>query len=220
MQISATPKSNRSKDFFREAKSQSTFHVAEETDPTAIPPSSLPRIPQSVTRPSRDEQAKDPLSFIEATPTRKPSSAQSVIRPSRDEQAKDTLSFIEATPTRKSSSNPAQRGNVLLDVAATEVGDCEPISPLQQMSRPRGQLFNLSPGRDSSRTSWPSHAVQETPVKQRPQAVLVNSYPIPTTPVSNKENRGLKGGAGDGVQLSFEKAQDVSIYESLGWDDD
>lgn len=87
MQITATPKANRRKDLFMGAHGSNFPLIVEDA---AIPPSSLPRIPQSVTRSSREDQAKTPLFAI------------------------------QATPTKKSTSTMALGGNGSLDVAPTE----------------------------------------------------------------------------------------------------
>lgn len=188
MQITATPKANRRKDIFTETQSNSVPTIVEDADWSAIPPSSLPRIPQSVTRPSRDEQTKNPLFAIQATPTRKPTS----------------------TLTRS--------GNGFLDVAAVE-GGYQALSPLQP-GRSSAQLFNLGPETAVPQSSWSSQGVQETPAKQKSDAMLVHSHPILSTPIFGKENMGLKGGASCGLDRApGRNAGEDSIYKALGWDD-
>jgi DNA replication regulator SLD3 len=60
---------------FAEPRGQRIPYIAEDADATVIPPSSLPRIPQSATRPSRElDQPRNPVFSIQATPTRKPTS--------------------------------------------------------------------------------------------------------------------------------------------------
>lgn len=76
MQITATPKADRRKDIFTEKPTNSVPQAAEDADWGVIPPSSLPRIPQSVTRPSTDDRTKNPLFSVQATPTRKPTANQ------------------------------------------------------------------------------------------------------------------------------------------------
>lgn len=181
-------------------QNHSVSRIAEENDLNAIPPSSLPRIPQSVSRSSREEQTKNPLFSIQATPTRKP------------------------------TSNITQRGSGFLNVTTVKHGGYQLLSPLQ-VGRSSSQLFNLGPETNGPPSPWSSQAVQDTPAKQRTGAVLVHGHPIPSTPIFSKEhpvpstpifgkeNMGMIEGASDGLKLSFEKTQDVSIYKSLGWDD-
>ncbi|KUJ20411.1 uncharacterized protein LY89DRAFT_442789 [Mollisia scopiformis] len=71
VQISATPKANRQRDMF--ARSQHSSGERSMSDFMAIPPSSLPMIPQSVSRSSGGFPTRNPfLSSVQATPTRKP----------------------------------------------------------------------------------------------------------------------------------------------------
>ena len=187
VQITATPKTNRRKDIFAESQNSRVPMIVEDADWSAIPPSSLPRIPQSVTRPSRDEQTKNPLFAIQATPTRKPTS----------------------TLTRG--------GNELLDVAAVQ-GGYHSLSPLQP-GRSTAQLFNLDPETAGLQSSWSSRGVQETPAKQKSDAMLVHSHPILSTPIFGKENMGSEGGPSCGLENALRKTEDDSIYKALGWDD-
>lgn len=68
-------------------------------------------------------------------------------------------------------------------------------------------------------TVWPSHGIQETPVKKRPNVKIQHCHPEPALD-GNKENVETKTGAVvDGLKGSGVE-QEVSIYKSLGWDDD
>jgi len=70
VQISATPKANRQKDIFARPFHSSTERIID--DSMIIPPSSLPKIPQSVSRSSGGLSSRNPfLSSVQATPTRK-----------------------------------------------------------------------------------------------------------------------------------------------------
>jgi DNA replication regulator SLD3 len=70
VQISATPKANRQKDMF--ARPQHSSSERRVDDSFVIPPSSLPKIPQSVVRSSGGLSSRNPfLSSVQATPTRK-----------------------------------------------------------------------------------------------------------------------------------------------------
>lgn len=159
----------------------------EDAETSAIPPSSLPRIPQSVTRPSSEDQAQNPLFAI------------------------------QATPTRKSTSTVARGGNGFLDVAATE-SNYQPLTPLQP-GRSSKQLFNLGQETAVPQSSWSSQALQETPAKQKSEAMLVHGHPILSTPISGKENLVSKGAVNCGLEQEPRKTGEDSIYKALGWDD-
>lgn len=70
VQISATPKANRQKDMFVQPQISSVERTID--DSMVIPPSSLPKIFQSVSRSSGGNSSRNPfLSSVQATPTRK-----------------------------------------------------------------------------------------------------------------------------------------------------
>lgn len=70
IQISATPKANRQKEMFTRPHNSSSEQRID--DSFVIPPSSLPKIPQSVSRPSCGPSPINPFfSSVQATPTRR-----------------------------------------------------------------------------------------------------------------------------------------------------
>jgi DNA replication regulator SLD3 len=186
VQITATPKANRRQDMFTAAHRSNVPLVMEDAETSAIPPSSLPRIPQSVTRPSSEDQAKNPLFAIQATPTRK-------------------------------STSVARGGKGFLDVTAAE-SSYQPLTPLQP-GRSSKQLFNLGQETVVPQSSWSSQGVQETPAKQKSEAMLVHGHPILSTPISGKENLVSKGVVNCGMEQEPRKIGDDCIYKALGWDD-
>ncbi|KAK0128839.1 hypothetical protein ONS95_000787 [Cadophora gregata] len=70
VQISATPKANRQRDMFAQQSQMSSLERMVE-EASMIPASSIPRIPQSVSRSSGGFQSNPLFSDIQATPTRK-----------------------------------------------------------------------------------------------------------------------------------------------------
>jgi hypothetical protein len=65
-----------------------------------------------------------------------------------------------------------------------------------------------------------SQGIQETPVKKRPDIKVLHSHPEPTLD-GNKENMDVKTKATTEDESKMDGAgQEVSIYTSLGWDDD
>jgi DNA replication regulator SLD3 len=65
-----------------------------------------------------------------------------------------------------------------------------------------------------------SQGIQETPVKKRPDIKVLHSHPEPVSD-GNKENVEVKTRSitEDGSDMNG-AGQEVSIYTSLGWDDD
>ena len=142
---------------------------------------------------------------------------QSVPRPSREEITKNPLFSIQATPTRKSVSNLTPGGNGFLSVTPNE-GACQALSPLQ-LGRSSNQLFNLASETNAPPGSWSSQGVQETPAKQKSEAMLVHSHPILSTPLSGKENMGSRGDVSNSLKAKFDQTKEDSIYKALGWDE-
>ena len=158
--------------------------MVEEAEMAAIP-SSLPMIPQSVSRTSIERLPRNTLlSAAHATPTRKLTS-----------QSQPSSSFLEVPP------------------------DCNylPSSPLQP--RPSAQLFAAVPDSavKTAPTSANNHGIQDTPIKQRPE-ITDHGHPLYSS--SNKETgQATKKMAISGTR-DIKSSQEVSIYKSLGWDDD
>lgn len=134
--------------------------MSEELDLSAIPPSSLPRIPQSVVRPSHERQVDNPL-----------------------------LSSFQATPSRKYVSASSRRSNGLLDAGTADHGGYLPPSPLQQR-RSSTQIFSVVPESAVKipSNSTLDQGVQDTPVKRRPNIATTHGHPNMTNSGSNKEN--------------------------------
>lgn len=158
---------------------------------SAISPSSLPKIPQSVARPAREAVTKNPLfPAIQATPTRKP----------------------------VSSSQPASN---LPSVPPIDYGTSMPSSPLQprRASGQLLTVVPKSAVKNISRSSFPQ-GIQETPIKKRAEATLGHSHPAAPTPSSENSRGGRGRVTNDGIgQVLGTNKEDDSIYKSLGWDD-
>lgn len=194
MQITATPKANRQKDLFSDSQNLRLPQIAQEEKSTVIPPSSLPRIPQSISRPSHERPSGgDPL-----------------------------LASIQATPTRKAVPALSQVEHSLTGANGLSHGAFPPSSPLHAR-RSSAQLFNVVPesaGKSSSSTA--SYGIQETPVKKRSETLLDHSHPsMPGPSCYNKENVGIERGAvvNTGLSKINGTRKEESIYHSLGWDD-
>jgi hypothetical protein len=138
VQISATPRAQRQKEMFAQPQLPDLAKTIEKADWAVIPPSSLPRIPQSVTRPLRDSfPARNPL-----------------------------LASVQATPSRKSMSSISQRMDGFLGTGPIDFSDFPPSSPLH-IRRSSAQLFTALPDL-AEEISASSNGIQETPVKRRP----------------------------------------------------
>jgi DNA replication regulator SLD3 len=191
VQISATPKVNRSTNVFAQSRSPVFPGYDEEAEVNAAPSSSFSIVPQSVSRPSRENlQTKNPL-----------------------------FSSIQATPSRKTISNSSSLNGSFLAVSNSEL-PCFPPSPLH-IRRSSAKLFAVPDSVDKDLpTSWMSQGIQETPVKKRPDIKVLHSHPEPVSD-GNKENVEVKTRSitEDGSDMNG-AGQEVSIYTSLGWDDD
>ena len=97
-------------------------------------------------------------------------------------------------------------------------GACQALSPLQ-LGRSSNQLFNLASETNAPPSSWSSQGVQETPAKQKSEAMLVHSHPILSTPLSGKENMGSRGEVSNSLKAKFDQTKEDSIYKALGWDE-
>ncbi|TVY37433.1 hypothetical protein LOCC1_G007360 [Lachnellula occidentalis] len=191
VQISATPKANRSTNVFAKSQPQEFPRYDEVPQQYIAPSPSMSVVPQSVSRPSRESlQLRNPLfSSVPATPTRRPLSASS-----------------------------AQREG-FLGINNTDQASFPPSSPLH-MRRSSAQLFIVHDSAVKRPTEFSTaQGIQETPVKKRPEDKLQHSHPAPS-PGGNKENTGVKVGVVDDGSKSSGGRQEESIYKALGWDDD
>jgi hypothetical protein len=189
VQISATPRVNRQKDMFSQAQHPSLPEMVEEVQMVAIPPSSLPRIPQSIARPPREGPIRNSL-----------------------------LSAVHVTPTRKSVSQASQPSSTLLSVPPVDYGGYMPSSPLQPR-RSSGQLFSAVPDSAVKMDSRPTmtRGIQETPFKKKAEVTQVRGRVAPASG-SDKENRnGREIASIDGASQKVASSQE-DIYKSLGWD--
>lgn len=190
VQISATPRMNRQKDIFSQAQHPSLSEMAEEVEMAAIPPSSLPRIPQSSARPSRERHSRNPL-----------------------------LSAVHATPTRKAMPQTSQPSRTSLGVPPVDYGGYMPSSPLQPR-RSSGQLFASIPDSALKMGSRPTMngGIEETPVKRRAEAPQGGHCTAPTSGSDKENGQGRKTASINRVGQHVASSQE-DIYKSLGWDD-
>lgn len=146
---------------------------------------------------------------------------QSVSRPSRDDLlvTESFTSSVQATPTRKSSvlDLPKRKGNLFS--AGNDDQTSFPPSPLHTHDS-SAQLFAAVPDSavkvlDTSRRP---NNIQGTPVKQRSRAGPQDSRPE-TFLDGDKENVIVQARSTVDGGLSI-RGQEESIYKSLGWDDD
>lgn len=181
---------NRQKDVFSQPQNP-TLSEMVEVERAAIPSSSLPVIPQSVARPTREGPFRNPL-----------------------------LSAVQATPTRKSLPL-SQPSKSLLGVPAFDYGGCLPSSPLQPRRSTGQLFAAVQDSvvKTVSFLSV-SRGIQETPIKKKAGTTPVHSHPAVVTSSSDKENsRGEKKATKVGMKATIESSQEESIYKSLGWDD-
>ncbi|KAL8910786.1 MAG: hypothetical protein Q9171_003965 [Xanthocarpia ochracea] len=199
VQIMATPSANRRRDVYatQAPQAQKSTVIPEEVE--EIPPSSCIRVPASSIKPLPDPQAKTNstrareclMSTVEQTPTRGPSKlSKSNIRFSANENFRKQL--IMATPS-----------------SATATG--QSISVLDTSGKAAYQLpatrlgVEETPSRRSS--TGPKGGLPRSSIEDSPVAPLKTvSANVVGTSTSFTSSRIPKG--------------DVSIYESLGWDDD
>ena len=182
---------NRQKDMFSQAQHPSPSEMVEKAGMAAIPPSSLPRIPQSSARPSRERLSRNPL-----------------------------LSAVHATPTRKAMPQTSQPSSNLLGVPTIDYGVYIASSPLQPR-RSSGQLFASVPDSTLKMGPRPtlSRGVEETPVKRRAEAPQAHGHCTAPASGSDKENgQGRKTASINVVGQHLASSQE-DIYKSLGWDD-
>ena len=188
--------------------------MADEMD-AFNPPSSAPRIPQSIIRP-RAESFRNPLhSTIHATPTRRSSSVA--------ERSNDMLGIpiqeygdsIQATPSRKTIVT--EHPHSLLAVPTADYSTFLPSSPLQQRHSSSAHNYGIVPDSITRNTtsSFIGREVQETPTKKRLEA-MAHRHPAPFTS-GNKENTKARTASNTKERVTDTKDD---IYKTLGWDDD
>ncbi|TVY87236.1 hypothetical protein LAWI1_G007601 [Lachnellula willkommii] len=191
VQISATPKANRSTNIFAKSQPREFSGCDEVPDLYIAPSSSMSVVPQSVSRPSRESlQPRNPL-----------------------------FSSIQATPTRRPLSASSKQREDFLGINSTDQASFPPSSPLH-IRRSSAQLFTVHDSAVKRPADFPTaQGIQETPVKKRLEDKLQHSHPGPS-PGGNKENVGVKIGVGNDRFKSSGGRQEESIYKALGWDDD
>lgn len=189
VQISATPKANRKKTVSSASQRSNLPKMSEEKEVIDIPPSSLPRIPQSAAQPSREEQASNPL-----------------------------FPSFQATPTRKSVPTSSRQINGFLGLGPADYGSHLPSSPLQRR-RSSVQLFNVVPESAVKipSSSALTQGVLDTPIKKG-TGIARNHSEIACSE-NEKENMEEPYVEKDGQAKSIGIFQEDSIYKSLGWDD-
>jgi len=188
--------------------------MADEMD-AFNPPSSAPRIPQSIIRP-RAESFRNPLhSTIHATPTRRSSSVA--------ERSNDMLGIpiqeygdsIQATPSRKTIVT--EHPHSLLAVPTADYSTFLPSSPLQQRHSASTEKYGTVPDSVTRHTSnsLVDQEIQETPIKKRTETI-VHSHPA-SFASNNKENTKSKAESAHRQRAADTKDD---IYKALGWDED
>ena len=191
VQISATPRMNRQKDMYSQTQPPTLSDMVEEVEFAAVPSSSLPRIPQSVAKPSWEGPTRNPL-----------------------------LSAVHATPPRESMSQ-SQPANQFLSVPAVDYGGYLSSSPLQSRRSSGQLFAAVpdSAVKTSSRPTM-TCGIQETPVKKGAETTQLHGHPARTSG-SDKENRGGRNKmvTNVGMKGTIGSSQEESIYKSLGWDD-
>jgi len=173
------------------SKHSDVTKAATELEFAFVPPSSLPRIPQSTSRPSREGiTSRNPL-----------------------------FSSLQATPTRRATSNVSRSRGGLLSAVEVDYGSCLPSSPLH-VRRSSAQLFTAVPN-SAIKMQSSFGGIQETPVKTKQPATLDHSHPVVPGPGSDKENEVIEGAVrtSAGLKEGTSTAGETSIYKSLGWDD-
>jgi DNA replication regulator SLD3 len=125
--------------------------MSEEMEISAIPPSSLPRIPQSVIRSSQGV-ARNPF-----------------------------ISSIQATPSRRSVSAASGQSDGFLEVNIAGNGGYLPSSPLQQCRYSTQLFNTIPDSAIKLPSGGSGPSFQETPIKKRLGVTLVHSHPKPTS---------------------------------------
>jgi DNA replication regulator SLD3 len=115
VQISATPKANRHTDVFGKSQRPSLSKMEDEMELLAVPPSSLPRIPQSIVRFAGEGAARNSL-----------------------------ISLIQATPSRRSDPTAPKPNNRGLSTCGLNSSPIQPRCPTPQLLVPDSALKALS----------------------------------------------------------------------------
>lgn len=183
---------NRQKDMFSQPQQPSLSEMVEGVESAAVPPSSLPSIPQSSVR----------LYFAD---------------PSR----KSLQSAVQATPTRKLAPQSLPASN-LPSVSPAGYGGYLPSSPLQPRRSDGDLFAIPDSVTKATSRSAMTRGIQETPVKKRVEVTPVHSHPAPTTGSNKENGRreSSKVVTNVGIETPVGSSQEESIYKSLGWDGD
>jgi len=211
----------------------------EREEPEMVPPSSDPRIPSSSIKPAALPELR--LPEIHAPP-----SAKAVnLRPF---SALDVTPSHRTSKLGKSSlgSSLTLAADPFLDDAEDELSGGSPALPAipkSQLTFKRPLLPGRTPSFESPRASG-GKAVQETPSRKKAPPRRWAGTPgsrVEGTPVKGRSGVGVRGlnntpakprsslKAGKGAEGKIEKSRDgeeaeaekeVSIYQTLGWDDD
>jgi len=172
-----------------ESKSSDVSKPATDLEIAFVPHSSLPRIPQSTSRPSREGVVnRNPL-----------------------------FSSVQATPTRKAANN-VSRSRGLLSVGEVDYGGCPPSSPLH-VRRSSAQLFTAVPDSATKIPSSFSGVQETPVKTKQTTNLYHNHpvEPGPSSDKENELRGG--SGLGVGVKERTKRRSEESIYKSLGWDD-
>ncbi|KAL8859416.1 MAG: hypothetical protein Q9178_004094 [Gyalolechia marmorata] len=199
VQIMATPSANRRRDVYatQATQAQKSTVISEEVE--EIPPSSCIRVPASSIKPLPDPQAKTNstrareclMSTVEQTPTRGPSKL-----------SRSNIRF---------SANTNPRKQVIMATPSSAMAAGRLISVLNTSGKAAYQLpathlgVEETPSRRSStgpKGGLPRSSIEDSPVAPL-KTVSANVIGTSTSLTSSPIPKG-----------------DVSIYESLGWDDD
>lgn len=204
-----------------EAQSMSSAKTAHSAESLFVPASSLPSVPQTSHRLSKDAlPSRNPMfSSIQATPTRK----SSVSRTTEDNSF-DQLPPSSPFHVRRSS---AQLFPAVPDSAAKASATMFTSHGIQETpvkKRPESALDYLHSDvpQSADKVTSTTRGIQETPVKKMPASLLGPSHPaLPSySDGSDKENDRRTTPAPVTRKDEMFSTREESIYEKLGWDDD
>ncbi|KAL8799769.1 MAG: hypothetical protein Q9182_005635 [Xanthomendoza sp. 2 TL-2023] len=199
VQIMATPSTNRRRDVYASQLSQLQKPIVVEEEEEEIPLSSCTRVPASIVKPSAGSQVgRD--------------SAMS---------RKRLMPTVEQTPTRRPSKLPRANGTRNANLDTVEEGIATTPSSVATARHPASVLESNQTTADQPLPE--NSGVRETPVRKAstglktgPAWPAVESCPVkPLGSVSAN----MAGMSKNMTNSPISKA-DVSIYQSLGWDDD
>ena len=191
----ATPSANRRRDVYATQASQAQKSTVISEEMEEIPPSSCIRVPASSIKPLPDPQATTRargclMSTVEQTPTRGPSKL-----------SKSNIRF---------SANAISRKQVIMATPSSATAAGQSISVLDTSRKAAYQLPATRLG------------VEETPSKRSSTGLKGG---LPWSSIGNSPVAPLKTVSANVVGTSTSLTSspipkgDVSIYESLGWDD-